>query len=68
MMQFRIGGRGGSVFIGCGSILALFGLILLTPVGIWLVKAAGWISIVLGLIFVAAGIYYWLAGARHRHF
>lgn len=67
-MQFRIGGRGGGAFIGCGSLLALFRLILLTPFGVWLVTAVGWLSIVLGLIFVAASIYYWLTGARHRHF
>ncbi len=67
-MQFRIGGSGGREFTGCGALLALFGLVLLTPVGVWLIKAVGWISLVLGLILVAAGIYYWLAGSRRRHF
>ena len=67
-MQFRIGGRGGGPLIGCGSLLALLGLILLTPVGVWLVTAIGWISIVLGLIFVVSGIYYWLRGYRNRYF
>ena len=67
-MQFRIGGAGGGVFIGCGAIIALFGLILLTPVGVWLVIAVGWISVVLGLVIVATGVYYWLRGSRGRYF
>ena len=67
-MQFRIGGRGGCAFIGCGSLLALLGLILLTPVGVWLVKGVGWLSIVLGLIIVVTGVYYWLRGSRGRDF
>ena len=49
-MRFRLGGAGGGVFIGCGALIALLGLILLTPVGVWLVIAVGWISVVLGLI------------------
>jgi 1,4-dihydroxy-2-naphthoate octaprenyltransferase len=65
-MNFKIGGNGVSAFIGCGGLLAVFGLVLLTPVGIWLVKALGWISIVLGTIFVVTGIFYRLSGTRRR--
>ena len=67
-MQFRTRGSGGREVTGCGALLALFGLVLLTPAGVFLIKAVGWISVVLGLIFVAFGIYYWLAGSRRRHF
>ena len=67
-MRYRIGGAGPVPAIGCGVLIALFGLILLTPVGVWLVKALGWISVVLGLIIVATGVYYWLRSSRGRHF
>jgi hypothetical protein len=67
-MQFRLGGAGGGAFIGCGAVIALFGLILLTPVGVWLVKAVGWMSVVLGLVIVATGVCYWLRGRRGRDF
>lgn len=54
--------------IGCGAMLALFGLILLTPVGVILVKAVGYISLAVGLILVATGIYYWLSRFRRRYY
>ncbi len=67
-MQFRWGGNSSQVPIGCGSLLALFGLVLLTPVGVFLVKAVGWISLVVGLILVATGIYAWMVKFRRRHY
>ena len=54
--------------IGCGESLTLFGLILLTPVGIFLVKAVGYVSLVAGLILIFSGIYYWMARFRRRNF
>ena len=65
-MQFRFGA--GRAAIGCGSVLALFGLVLSTPVGVFLVKALGWITIVLGVIIVISDVYYWLFGPRRRYF
>ena len=67
-MQFRWGGSSSQVPIGCGSLLALFGLALLTPFGIFLVKAAGWISLTVGLILVVSGIYAWAIKFRRRHY
>ena len=67
-MQFRLGGAGGGAVIGCGALFVLFGLILLTPVGVWLVKAVGWISVVLGLGIVATVVYYWFRGSLGRDF
>ena len=48
-------------------MLALFGLVLLTPVGVFLVKALGWISLTVGIIVAAAGVYSWVIRFRRRH-
>ncbi len=63
-MQFRMGNAGPSAGIGCGGILAVFGLILASPVGEWLIKGIGWILIVVGVFAVATGIYYRIKGPR----
>ena len=57
---------GVGVPIGCGASLVLFGLILLTPVGIFLVKAVGYVSLTVGLILLASGMYYFMARFRRR--
>ena len=67
-MHFRINRTGVGVPIGCGASLTLFGLILLTPVGIFLVKAVGYVSLVAGLILIISGIYYWMARFRRRRY
>jgi len=54
--------------IGCGASLVLFGLILLTPVGVFLVKAVGYVSLAAGLIMIMSGFYYWMARFRRRHY
>ena len=66
-MRFRINRTGVGVPIGCGASLTLFGLILLTPVGIFLVKAVGYVSLAAGLILIISGIYYWMARFRRRY-
>ena len=63
-MQFRMGNAGPGAGIGCGGILAVFGLILVSPVGEWLIKGIGWILIIAGVFATATGIYYWLRGPR----
>ena len=68
MMRFRIGGPGGGAYIGCGTFLALLGLVLLSDVGVWLIKGIGWFAIVSGVIFLLSGVYYWLAGPRRPRF
>jgi len=67
-MQFRIGGADGRAYIGCGTFLALLGMVLLSDVGVWLIKGIGWFAIVFGVIFVVTGVYYWLAGPRRPRF
>ena len=67
-MRFRINRTGVGVPIGCGASLVLFGLILLTPVGVFLVKAVGWVSLAAGLIMIMSGFYYWMARFRRRHY
>ncbi len=66
--RFNIEQTSEKVPIGCGALLALFGVILLTPVGIFLVKAVGYISLAAGLILLATGIYYWMARFRRRNY
>ena len=58
--HFRYRGSGNSASIGCGTLLALLGLVLLSPAGVWLVKGLGWACLVLGLLLAATGLYYWL--------
>lgn len=64
-MQFRMGNnKGPSAGIGCGVLLAIVGLILVSPVGEWLIKGIGWILIVMGLFAATTGIYFWIRGPR----
>ena len=61
-IQFRMGNAGPGAGIGCGGIVAVSGLILISPVGAALVKGIGWILILFGVFIVITGIYYWLKG------
>lgn len=67
-MQFRMGNSGPSAGpsagIGCGGVVAVLGLILVSPVGEWLIKGIGWMLIAIGLFAVITGIYYWMKGPR----
>ena len=49
-------------------MLALLGLVLLTPFGVFLVKAAGWIFLTVGIVVAAAGVYSWVVRFRRRHY
>jgi uncharacterized membrane protein YidH (DUF202 family) len=40
------------------------GLILVSPVGEWLIKGIGWVLIVIGVLVVVTGIYQWMKGPR----
>jgi hypothetical protein len=63
-MHFRNGSGGTSTALGCGGLLALLGLVLISPVGEWLIKALGWVLLVAGIIVVLSSIYYWITSAR----
>jgi hypothetical protein len=63
-MQFRMGNAGPGAGIGCGGLVAVLGLILVSPVGEWLIKGIGWILIIMGVFAAATGVYYWIRGPR----
>ena len=44
--------------------MAVLGLILVSPVGEWLIKAIGVMLLLLGGFIVITGFYYWLRGPR----
>jgi hypothetical protein len=46
-------------------LLFLLGLILVSPVGEWLIKGFGWLFVVIGLLIIASGIYFWMKGSRN---
>lgn len=66
-MQFRLGGAGTGVSIGCGAVILLLGLVLISPVGVFLIKAVGWMVTILGVALVAVGILSWLSGSRRQY-
>ena len=59
-MQFRLGGPGPGAGLGCGGLLALLGLVLISPVGEWLVKALGWVLLAIGVLVVVMVVYNWI--------
>ncbi|MDA0262907.1 MAG: hypothetical protein O3A93_02740 [Chloroflexi bacterium] len=48
-----------SAGIGCGGLVAVLGLVLISPIGEFLISGIGWILIVIGVFAVLSGIYYW---------
>ena len=58
--QFKMGSAG----IGCGGILAVLGLVLVSPVGEWLIKGIGWVLVVVGLLVGVTGVYQWMKRPR----
>ena len=62
--QFNLGGTGPSAGVGCGGLLFLLGLLLISPVGEWLIKGIGWLLIVMGVFVLGTGIYFWMKGSR----
>lgn len=63
-MQMNMGNAGPGAGIGCGGLLAVLGLILVTPVGEWLIKGIGSVLIVVGILIALGGIYYWIKRPR----
>jgi len=64
-MRFRLVSGGPSAGLGCGGLLVLLGLVLISPVGEWLIKALGWVLLAVGVIVVASSIYYWVTRRRN---
>ena len=66
-MQFRqinMGGVGPGSGIGCGGLIFVLGLILVSPVGEWLIKGIGWLFILIGVLIIVGAIYLWMRGSR----
>ena len=64
-MQFRLGGAGTGVSIGCGAVILLLGLVLISPVGVFLIKTLGWVVAI--MVLVVMGILSWLSGSRRGY-
>ena len=64
--QFKMGSTRPSAGIGCGGILAVLGLVLVSPVGEWLIKGIGWVLIVVGLLVGVTGVYQWMKRPRRN--
>ena len=63
-MRFRMGNAGPGAGIGCGGLVAVLGLVLVSPVGEWLIKGIGWILILMGVFIAVTGVYLWMKGPR----
>ena len=59
-----MGGIGPGSGIGCGGLIFVLGLILVSPVGEWLIKGIGWLFILIGVLIIVGVIYLWMRGSR----
>ena len=66
-MRFKIDTSSAKMPIISGVMLTVIGLVLLTPVGEFLVKLVGYLSLVAGIVIFATGIYFWMARFRRHH-
>jgi hypothetical protein len=55
-MQFGMAKTGPKAGIGCGGIVFILGLILVSPVGEWLIKGIGWLLIIAGVFILGSAI------------
>jgi hypothetical protein len=55
---------------GCGLLagvwLAAIGGVLISPVGEWIIKGIGWITLGLGVLVIVLTIISWMIGGRRR--
>ena len=63
--QINLGGAGPSAKVGCGGLLLLLGLILVSPVGQWLITGIGWLFVLIGGFSIAIEIYFWIKGSSN---
>ena len=59
-----MGNAGPRAGIGCGGILAVLGLVLVSPVGEWSIKGIGRVFILIGVLVVVTVVYKWIRGSR----
>ena len=63
--RIRIGGGPGCGLVA-GVWLVAIGAILISPVGEWIIKGIGWISLGLGVLVVVMTIVSWVTGNRRE--
>ena len=63
-----MGNSGPGAGIGCGGLVVVLGLILVSPVGEWLIKGIGWILIIMGVFAAATGVYFWIRGPHKDNY
>ena len=61
-IRFRGGGPGCGLLAGVW--LAAIGAVLISPVGEWIIKGIGWITLGLGVLVIVLTIVGWLTGRR----
>ena len=62
--QINAGAVGPGSGIGCGGLIFVIGLILVSPVGEWLIKGIGWIFILAGVFITVSAIYLWMKRSK----
>ena len=62
--QINSGAVGPGSGIGCGGLIFVIGLILVSPVGEWLIKGIGWIFILAGVFIVVSAVYLWMKRSK----
>ena len=50
--------------MGCGGLIFVIGLILVSPVGEWLIKGIGWIFILAGVFITVSAVYLWIKRSK----
>ena len=65
-MRFGMANTRPRAGIGCGGIVFILGLILVSPVGEWLIKGIGWLLIIAGVFILGSAIYLWMKGPRQK--
>ena len=63
-IQFSGGGPGCGLLAGVW--LAAIGAVLISPVGEWIIKGIGWITLGVGVLVIVLTIVNWLTGGRRR--
>lgn len=64
--RIRFSGGGPGCGLLAGVWLAAIGAVLISPVGEWIIKGIGWISLGLGVMVIVLTVVSWLTGNRRR--
>ena len=63
-IRFRGGGPGCGLMAGVW--LAAIGAVLISPVGEWIIKGIGWLSLGIGVVVIVTTIVGWLTSRRRE--